>query len=100
MSGHLLGRASRGLPSFLRPTSRERRFYHRIYDFDGPGWRGIRRLAEPHRGVLEERFHAGRLASYVPPPAGTEVDLDDPIIDSFGRKTLVGLMLVEGRGEP
>jgi hypothetical protein len=52
-----------------RAASRvERRYYHRVYDFNGPGWQKVRRLAEPHREHLSPWFRMDRLHAYVPPP--------------------------------
>lgn len=70
----------------------ERRFYYRLYDFNGPGWRAIRRLAEPHRDKLAGLVDKARLDEYLPPP---EVDLAtrNGIVDPSGRKMLVGLIL-------
>jgi asparagine synthase (glutamine-hydrolysing) len=76
-----------------RAASRvERRYYHRVYDFNGPGWQKVRRLAEPHREHLSPWFRMDRLHAYVPPP-DTRVDMPSTITDAFGRKMLIGLML-------
>lgn len=81
-------------PAVARPSppERERRFYHRIYDLNGPGWRAVRRRAEPYRGRLSDLFQPSELQNYLPPPS-EEVHLERTIMDSFGRKTLLGLML-------
>jgi asparagine synthase (glutamine-hydrolysing) len=71
---------------------RERRFYYRIFDFNSPGWQAIRRLAEPHRDKLEGLMERERLHEYLPPP-GVELKVRNGIVDSSGRKMLVGLML-------
>ncbi len=70
----------------------ERRYYHRLYDFNGPGWQKVRRLAEPHRDLLSPWFRMDRLRAFVPPP-DTRVDLPNTITNAFGRKMLIGLML-------
>lgn len=70
----------------------ERRRYYRVYDFNGPGWRSVRRLAEPHRERLAEWFRMDELRTYLPAP-DSDVEFSDGILDSFGRKLLVGLML-------
>lgn len=74
------------------PPERERRFYHRIYDLNGPGWRAVRRRAEPNRARLSDLFRTSELEEYLPPPS-EDIQLDRTIMDSFGRKTLLGLML-------
>jgi hypothetical protein len=71
---------------------RERRFYYRIFDFNSPGWQTIRRLAEPHRDKLDGLVDRDRLDDYLPPP-GVELKVRNGIVDSSGRKMLVGLML-------
>ncbi|HET7550522.1 MAG TPA: asparagine synthase-related protein [Gemmatimonadaceae bacterium] len=76
----------------FRRHGRERRFYYRIFDFNGPGWRAIRRLAEPYRGKLEGLMDMERLDEYLPPP-DVELKVRNGIVDSSGRKMLVGLML-------
>lgn len=82
------------LPGRERPSApeRERRFYHRIYDLDAPGWRAVRRRAEPNRARLSELFQPSALERYLPPPQ-EDVQPDRTIMDSFGCKTLLGLML-------
>ncbi|CAN5784625.1 hypothetical protein BH23GEM9_BH23GEM9_29180 [soil metagenome] len=73
----------------------ERRYYHRMYDFNSPGWRAVRRLAEPHRERLADLFQMDALGLYVPPPEKT-VALEHAVLDGFGRKLLIGLMLWSG----
>ena len=73
-------------------SDRERRFYYRIFDFNSPGWQAIRRLAEPYRDKLDGLVDRDRLDEYLPPP-GVELRVRNGIVDSSGRKMLVGLML-------
>jgi asparagine synthase (glutamine-hydrolysing) len=75
-----------------RRDGEERRFYYRVFDFNSPGWQAIRRLAEPHRDKLEGMMDRDRLDEYLPPP-GVELKVKNGIVDSSGRKMLVGLML-------
>jgi asparagine synthase (glutamine-hydrolysing) len=70
----------------------ERRFYYRLYDFNGPGWRAIRRLAEPHRGKLEGLVDMTRLNEYLPAP-DVDLEMRNGIVEPSGRKMLVGLIL-------
>lgn len=71
---------------------RDRRFNYRMYDFNSPGWRAIRRRAEPERERLAPLFDMDALRAFVPPPDAT-LALEHPIFDSVGRKLIVGLML-------
>jgi asparagine synthase (glutamine-hydrolysing) len=81
-----------GLAARWKREEKERRFYYRIFDFNSPGWQAIRRLAEPHRDKLEGLVERERLDEYLPPP-GVELKVRNGIVDSSGRKMLVGLML-------
>jgi asparagine synthase (glutamine-hydrolysing) len=72
--------------------TRERRTDYRMYDFNSPGWRAVRRLAEPERDRLAALFDMHELRGFLPPPDAT-VDFAHPIFDSAGQKLLVGLML-------
>ena len=74
----------------------EPRYYYRMYDLNGPGWRAIRRLAEPHRETLSDLFDVKALREYLPPPEDT-IEMRDTIVDGSGRKLLLGLMLWRGR---
>jgi asparagine synthase (glutamine-hydrolysing) len=74
------------------PLLPERRRFHRIFDFDRAGWRQIRQLAEPYRDQLADLFDMDELARYLPGP-DTPTRLEHPIMDSYGRKLLIGLML-------
>jgi asparagine synthase (glutamine-hydrolysing) len=71
---------------------RDRRFNYRMYDFNSPGWRAIRRRAEPARERLAGLFDMDELRAFLPPPDAT-LDLSHPIFDSVGRKLVVGFML-------
>lgn len=86
-----LGRWRRG-GAANAPRHRERRFNYRMYDFDSPGWRAIRRRAEPERERLAGLLDMAELRTFVPPPDAT-LELAHPIFDSVGRKLIVGLML-------
>lgn len=77
------------------PAPVERRYYHRMYDMNGPGWLAIRRLVEPHRERLADLVDMDELAKLVPPP-DTPVVVRNPIGDTYGRKLLVGLMMWSG----
>jgi asparagine synthase (glutamine-hydrolysing) len=74
------------------PRKLERRYYHRVYDINGPGWRAVRRLAEPHRERLAQLVDMDVLAELVPSP-DARVAVEHTIRDTFGTKMLIGLML-------
>jgi asparagine synthase (glutamine-hydrolysing) len=74
----------------------ETRYFHRMYDFNGPGWRAIRRLAEPFRVRLADRFDMDELNRFLPPPE-ISVPFENPLEHSAGHKQLVGLMLWAGQ---
>jgi asparagine synthase (glutamine-hydrolysing) len=74
------------------PRRIERRYYHRIYDINNPGWRAVRRMAEPHRERLEDLFEMDVLRELVPSP-DTHIAVENKVRDSFGTKQLLGLML-------
>lgn len=70
----------------------ERRYFHRIFDFDGPGWKAVRREAEPHRARLEGLLNLDALNRFLPPP-GVDLRFERTIPDSNGHKQLIGLLL-------
>lgn len=70
----------------------ERRFYYRLYDVNGRGWRAARRLAEPHRDALDGIVDRAQLDAYLPPP-DQDLAMRDGIVDASGSKLLVGLTL-------
>jgi asparagine synthase (glutamine-hydrolysing) len=88
--------AAVGLPGMRRGAGRgERRFYFRLFDFNGPGWRAVRRLAEPHREKLDGLLDRATLDECLPSP-DTELRVKDGITGFSAPKTLVGLMLWAG----
>lgn len=74
---------------------RERRYYFRTYDFNGPGWRSIRRTADPLRAQASALLNPDALARLLP-PADSNPKFKDGIIDSSKTKTLTGLVLWNG----
>jgi asparagine synthase (glutamine-hydrolysing) len=69
--------------------------YRRIYDLDNEGWVAIRRRAEPFRERLLHLFHATALRDFLPPP-DQPLRLERPIDEGYGRKCMLGLMLLAG----
>jgi asparagine synthase (glutamine-hydrolysing) len=70
----------------------DRRYYHRVYDINGPGWRAVRKLAEPHRDRLSDLFDMDVVREIVPSPE-TVIKVENNVRDTFGTKLLLGLML-------
>lgn len=91
---HALGRVAAPITRRF-PRNLERRYYHRVYDVNGPGWRAIRHLAEPYRETLSTLFNMDALAELVPPP-DARIALRSTITDSFAPKLLIGLMIWSG----
>jgi asparagine synthase (glutamine-hydrolysing) len=75
-----------------RPNGSERRYYFRLYDFNGPGWKSVRARAEAGWKRLDGLVDLRAVRELVP-PADVDVPFRDGIIDSNGRKLLVGLAL-------
>jgi hypothetical protein len=63
-----------------------------VFDINGPGWSAVRREAEPYRSRLSDLLDKSTLDALLPPP-DVPLHCDDPIIDSAGPKTLLGLFL-------
>jgi asparagine synthase (glutamine-hydrolysing) len=70
--------------------------YVRIYDFNGPGWRAVRRSAEQHRELAHQFFDERALAELLPPPDASP-KYTDTIVGPAGAKLLLGFMLWAGR---
>lgn len=85
-------RISARLPQAPAPDVGERRQYYRQYDFDNPGWRAIRRSAEPMRDALAEWFDMTAVNRVLPSP-DVSANIADPMHDGFDAKTLTGFML-------
>ena len=83
-------RALRGLARRMGVRGRERRYYYRIFDFDGPRWRSVRQGAEAARGAAYEFFDRDTFDALVPRP-GQSGMMRDPIAASAGAKALLGI---------
>lgn len=68
----------------------ERRYYYRTYDFNGPGWRTLRRAAERDRERAYELFDHDVYESLVP-PAHEEFHSDGTIEGAAAAKLLTGI---------
>jgi asparagine synthase (glutamine-hydrolysing) len=74
-------------------AGRDPRFYVRTMEFNSPGWRVVRSLADEARPSAEGMFRRQALARAVP-PAGVRVRrIEDPIIHSTPLKNTLGLLL-------
>lgn len=77
------------LPRWRRAAPKRNYNWH-LYDFDSPGWRGIRQRAEPNRNRLAELFDLRQLADYLPPP---DAQVSWTFSETIGRKLMLGLLL-------
>ncbi len=97
LTGPRWTRLSRWLPWLREPvindiTTDHQLRYHRIFDFNSPGWRRIRHAAEPHRHRLYEWFVPEVVNELLPSPDATP-QIQRKIPGSGGMKLLLGLML-------
>ena len=72
---------------------RDPRFYVRTMEFNSPGWRVVRSLAEDARTAAHGLFRPEILAQVVPDCRVTVRHMQDPIIHSTPLKNTLGLML-------
>ena len=77
---------------WLAGKQAERRFYRRSFDPNGPGWMGVRLLAESGRKELEAILEPQELRRLVPPPH-VHCEFAFPIPQGAGMRALLGLML-------
>jgi asparagine synthase (glutamine-hydrolysing) len=71
----------------------ERRYYHRIYDINGPGWKLVREHAESHRQAASALFDQTTFRELLPDPSVRIRFAHDPIIEASGLKLLLGFLL-------
>jgi asparagine synthase (glutamine-hydrolysing) len=69
------------------------RFYVRTMEFNSPGWRVVRRLADDARSGASALFRPRALAELLPPARVTVRHIEDPIIHSTPLKNTLGLIL-------
>jgi asparagine synthase (glutamine-hydrolysing) len=74
-------------------TGREPRYYNRVFDFDGEGFRAIRRRAAPILDVLDDVFDPDVLRRLLPDPEESR-SYSDAFADSAGFKLILGLALL------
>jgi len=70
----------------------ERRYYYRIYDFNSPGWVGVRNAAELYRARTFDFFERNVLQELLPGP-NAALRFEDGIVDASGLKMLTGFFL-------
>lgn len=69
------------------------RFYVRTMEFNSPGWRVVRKLADEARSSVSGLFRPQALAELLPPAHVKVRHIEDPIIHSTPLKNTLGLML-------
>jgi asparagine synthase (glutamine-hydrolysing) len=70
---------------------KERRQFHRNYDFNGPAWRWMRRSVEPDRSLAYELFDRKTFDQLLP-PAEADWPGENSIEPAAGMKSLLGLV--------
>jgi asparagine synthase (glutamine-hydrolysing) len=98
LSQHLQSRFDslrRVLRALARRKMLERRFWTRTTDFNGPGWLGVRRIAEPNRKQVYCFFRRDVFDSIVP-AADIKVQNTNGMVSGSGIKLLLGTMLWAG----
>jgi asparagine synthase (glutamine-hydrolysing) len=70
---------------------KERRQYHRSYDFNGPAWRSIRNSIEPDRELAYALFDRATFDRLLPPPEA-EWSGENSIEPAAGMKSLLGII--------
>jgi asparagine synthase (glutamine-hydrolysing) len=88
------------LHQFLE-RGRERRYYHRVYDFNNSGWQSVRREAERYRSQAGNLLRPEAVSRLLP-AAGTRPHYNNVVLDALRTKTLTGLVLWNGMnfGQP
>lgn len=76
----------------VEPKS-ERRYFYRLFDINGPGWMRVRELADSKRGVLSSLVNKEVYERALPSPQ-TILQYADPLVESAGLKSLLGLILI------
>lgn len=82
------------LHSFLE-RGRERRYYHRVFDFNNPGWQAVRKEAEQYRQRVGNLLSPDAVSRFLP-VAGSRPQYKNAVLDASKTKTLAGLVLWNG----
>jgi asparagine synthase (glutamine-hydrolysing) len=86
-----VARLRRALPARWGPK-RERRYWYRVNDFNGPGWRSVRGMAEPRRKEIYSLFEKEVFDSILPPPDAAFAVNNGMVFES-GAKLLLASMI-------
>jgi len=79
----------------LFERGRERRYYHRVFDFNNAGWQAVRREAERYRQQVGNLL-SPEAVSRLLPVADTQQACSNAVLDFSRTKTLTGLVLWNG----
>lgn len=82
----------RRLERTIRAWQGERRYYHRISDFNAPGWLAVRQQAEPYRERVLRLFNTDVLTEILAPPH-VPMQFKNGIREASGLKVLLGFIL-------
>jgi asparagine synthase (glutamine-hydrolysing) len=75
-------------------SHRERRFYHAVFDLNGPGWRSVRAEAEKGRPLVASVFDPEALLRHLPPPAAhVDIGAADFFQEGSRKKSLLAFLL-------
>jgi asparagine synthase (glutamine-hydrolysing) len=77
---------------FLPSRGRERRYYYRMFDINGPGWVAARERAEICRRRVGDLLHLDVLEEVLPAPSARPA-FWNPIAQASGLKLLLGFLL-------
>jgi len=77
---------------FVPGSRRERRYYYRTFDINGPGWIAVRTRADLYRRRVADLLHPDVLEEVLPGP-GARPAFEDPIVESSGLKLLLAFLL-------
>jgi asparagine synthase (glutamine-hydrolysing) len=85
----------------LLERGRERRYFHRTYDFNAPGWQSVRKEAEQYRPRARNLLNTDALDRLLP-AADAKAEYENVVRDASKTKTLVGLVMWYGMnfGQP
>jgi asparagine synthase (glutamine-hydrolysing) len=75
------------------PRTRERRYYYRVSDFDGPEWQAVRTAAGPLRAKAAGVLRPDVLARLLAPPSGIHQDAAAKLKGATGTKLLLVFLL-------
>jgi asparagine synthase (glutamine-hydrolysing) len=75
-------------------SRRERRYYHSVFDLNGPGWRAVRTEAEKSRAKAESLLDRDTLLRLLPPPDDAiRTGATEFFQEGSRKKSLLALML-------